>query len=170
MYVFKVFKRSGGISKRNKKSPKPKRASFATTTPIDIPSVTPNTVPVGAETELLKAQTPPTDTEKTHEPEEVKQGEGQQELDQQLQDRVPSDSLSLNLHGSDLQEPTRYCTHFQTGNHVSLYCDKKSDDVISTGGKMLGENMKQSQVFSHIFFPDEMKSFVFLSQYDYTET
>ena len=116
MYVFKVFKRSGGISKRNKKSPKPKRASFATTTPIDIPSVTSNNVPVAADTELSKAQTPAADTEKTHQPEEVKQEEGQLELDQQLQDRVPSDGLSLDLHGSDLQDPTRYCAIF-------IYCD-----------------------------------------------
>ncbi len=113
-----MFKRSGGISKRNKKSPKPKRASFATTTPIEVPTSTsdssppPSTDPVAVsssppandrvptQTEDGSAQGeddhPPTQGEDVHPP--TQEGNDHPPTHEGTEERMSHDELSLDLN------------------------------------------------------------------------
>ena len=111
-----MFKRSGGISKRNKKSPKPKRASFATTTPIEVPtsgsSPPPSTDSVAASSsppanDRVPTQTedsspqgeddhPPTQGEDVHPP--TQEGDDHPPTHEGTEERVSHDELSLDLN------------------------------------------------------------------------
>ena len=102
--TFQVFKRSGGISKRSKKSPKPKRASFASTAPVDIPTATSDSSP------------PPTTDQ------------GATSLSPPANDRVPAQTEDVTTQGKDNQPPS------QEGMEETVSRDGLSLDLKDPGG------------------------------------
>jgi hypothetical protein len=114
LHFVQVFKRSGGISKRNKRSPKPKRASFATATPIDVPTPASDSGPPPSTDQVTTSSSPPTNDRVPAEPEDDgtqgedsnTQGEDSHPPTQEYtEEPVTRDGLSLELNdpGGDTQ-------------------------------------------------------------------
>lgn len=107
LHFVQVFKRSGGISKRNKRSPKPKRASFATATPIDVPTPASDSGPPPSTDQVTTSSSPPTNDRVPAEPEDdgtqgedsSTQGEDSHPPTQEdTEEPVTRDGLSLELN------------------------------------------------------------------------
>ena len=101
-----VFKRSGGISKRTKKSPKPKRASFASTAPVDIPTPPSDSSPPPTTDQGATSLSPPLDDRVPTQSEPATQGEDSHPPTQDdTEETVSRDGLSLDLKdpGGDTQ-------------------------------------------------------------------
>ena len=133
-YLIQVFKRSGGISKRNKKSPKPKRASFASTTPIDIPPTASDSSP-STNTDQVASSSPPPN------------------------DRVPTQTEGDKTQGDENPPPTQEGDEPPTRDGLTLELNDPGCDTQRLGERKVHRQKRQTCCYSYFYSSTNRKHF-----------